>query len=306
MARMLITRAGPLATIQDAGRFGMLRYGIGESGPMDRAGFAAAGQRLQSAGAAIEFTRAGLDFVVEEGPVAAGFAGGSFTLARNGASEPWPAVLKLEEGDSVSVRPGADGNYGYVRFDREIDVPLVLGSRATNVTVGLGGLGDRPLAAGDRLRLGLEAPPTTVAPLAPPPVVDGPIRVVWGIHADLFDRELRQFFVSARFRIASQMDRMGVRLVDEDGVFAGFAALSLVSDAVVCGDIQVLGDGSPIVLMRDHQPTGGYPRIATIIGADLDRFAQMRAGTEIRFSPVTVEHALGIARNRHPVQEPAT
>jgi len=74
-------------------------------------------------------------------------------------------------------------------------------------------------------------------------------------------------------------------------VFAGLHHLSLVSDAIVPGDIQILGDHSPIVLMRDHQPTGGYPRIATVVSADLDRFAQLRPGTEVRFQPVTLEHA---------------
>jgi allophanate hydrolase len=69
------------------------------------------------------------------------------------------------------------------------------------------------------------------------------------------------------------------------------AALSLVSDAVVAGDIQILGDGTPVVLMRDHQPTGGYPRIATVISADLDRLAQLRPGTELAFCPVTLHKA---------------
>jgi len=84
---------------------------------------------------------------------------------------------------------------------------------------------------------------------------------------------------------------MGVRLVDAAGVFAEQRRLNLVSDAIVPGDIQILGDGTPIVLMRDHQPTGGYPRIATVASADLNRFAQLRPGTDVRFRPVTLEHA---------------
>jgi allophanate hydrolase subunit 2 len=79
-------------------------------------------------------------------------------------------------------------------------------------------------------------------------------------------------------------------------VFTGSQILSLVSDVVVPGDIQILGDGTPIVLMRDHQPTGGYPRIATVVSADLDRFAQLRPGSEVRFEPVTVAHARELKR----------
>jgi allophanate hydrolase subunit 2 len=84
---------------------------------------------------------------------------------------------------------------------------------------------------------------------------------------------------------------MGVRLTDPQQIFRNQRRLNLVSDAIVPGDIQILGDGTPIVLMRDHQPTGGYPRIATVVSADLDRFAQLRPGTEVRFRPVTLEHA---------------
>ena len=79
---------------------------------------------------------------------------------------------------------------------------------------------------------------------------------------------------------------MGVKLEDPTGLFRDQKRLSLGSDAIVPGDIQILGDGTLIVLMRDHQPTGGYPRIATIVSADLDRFAQMRPGTALSFRPV--------------------
>ena len=93
------------------------------------------------------------------------------------------------------------------------------------------------------------------------------------------------------------MDRMGVRLADDGKVFAGASILSLVSDPILAGDIQILGDGTPIVLMRDHQPTGGYPRIGTVISADLDRFSQMRAGEAVAFEPVSVEHAQRLLRS---------
>ena len=96
-------------------------------------------------------------------------------------------------------------------------------------------------------------------------------------------------------KVSTKLDRMGVRLEDPSGIFAASRALSLVSDAIVPGDIQILGDGTPIILMRDHQPTGGYPRIATVITADLDRLAQMRPGSELRFLPVTVAHAHTLA-----------
>ena len=300
MTAILITRAGPLCTVQDAGRFGMLRHGISASGPMDKGAFERAAMWLGGAGGAgIEFTTAGLSFTVEGGPLGAAFDGGSFTLKRNGeASAVWPTRLVLRDGDVVDVSPGPYSNYGYVRFDRELDLPLVLNSRATNTVAGLGGLEGRALRQGDRLAFGeMTARGPSLHPSAAGPE-EGPIRVIWGLHADLFDAATRERFAGEAFRISSRIDRMGARLEDQTGVFSGLAALSLVSDAVVAGDIQILGDGTPIVLLRDHQPTGGYPRIATVISPDIDRFVQMRPGAEVRFEPVSLAKAHALAAGR--------
>lgn len=265
MTVITILRAGPLTTLQDAGRFGMLRHGVSASGPMDRGSFAAAGAGLPLVGSTgIEFTQ-GLSFETD----------GPLLVAS-------PEVRELKSGEQVDLPP-AVGNYGYVRFDREIDIAPVLGSRSTNVTVGLGGHKGRALRAGDRIMFGAEGRPE---PGITASAAEGPLRVIWGLHADLFDADLRNRFAAMGFRVTASLDRMGVRLEDPAGLFRDQRRLNLVSDAIVPGDIQVLGDGTPIVLMRDHQPTGGYPRIATIVSADLDRFAQMRPGTELVFRPV--------------------
>jgi len=289
---ILITRAGPLVTIQDAGRFGMLRHGIGASGAMDRTAFSVAGQALDEAGtAAIEFTETGISFILEGEKRLASMDGGQFKLSINGKKKPWPSVQTLEPGSRIDISPGTSGNYGYIRFDAEIGVPSVLGSRSTNLIVGLGGFEGRALKSGDRVSLS----PNGISPAAPALVSsaqpNAPIRFIWGIHADLFDAAIRNNFVSRPFKISSHLDRMGVRLDDPAEVFTRSGMLSLVSEAVVAGDMQILGDGKPIVLMRDHQPTGGYPRIATILSLDFDRFAQMRPGTEVTFQSVTPQRA---------------
>ncbi len=284
LARIRIKRAAPLTTIQDAGRFGALGYGIAPSGPMDPAGWAEAG----GASSGIEFTMAGLEFEVLEGRVEAGLGGGSFALRVNAIKRPWPNEITLNAGDRVAISPGASGVYGYVRFSGEIGVPPVLGSRATNTIAALGGHKGKPLVAGDVFDI--------VAPdsdLDPPDErsrdeADAPLRFVWGLHADLFDPQERAGFVAGEFHISRRLDRMGVRLEDRSGVFSHAQYLSLVSDAVVPGDIQILGDGTPIVLMRDHQPTGGYPRIGTLLGEEIGRFAQLRPGSPVRFKPVAL------------------
>jgi biotin-dependent carboxylase-like uncharacterized protein len=297
-AVLAILRAAPLTSVQDQGRFGMLRHGISASGPMDRGGFDLAGALGGSGRGGIEFTTAGIELRLASGQCRVGFAGGDFVVRVNDARLDWPGSIALAEGDILSVTPGPWGNYGYLRFGADMDFAPVLGSMATSSRARLGGLDGRSLRAGDVIAL------TAGSDSAAPPVPvwaapeTGPIRVTWGLHADLFPPLLRQRFVQAGFVISPSLDRMGVRLTDPERVFADAAILSLASDAIVPGDIQILGDGTPIVLMRDHQPTGGYPRIATVITADLDRFAQLRPGASVAFAPVTVEHAHALLRSR--------
>lgn len=291
-----ITRAGPLTSIQDEGRFGMLRHGISASGPMDRASYDAAGQRAGAGAGGLEFTMAGVELKLTSGQCRVGFAGGHFLARHNGQVVEWDSAVTLAAGDIFAVTPGSTGNYGYLRFDGDIVANPMMGSIATSTRVGLGGLDGRALQVGDVIEIsGSGTSPEKPSPLEP---AQGPIRVIWGLHADLFTQALRQRFVEAEFTISSRMDRMGVRLEDSNKVFAEASILSLVSDAIVPGDIQILGDGTPIVLMRDHQPTGGYPRIATVITADLDRFAQLRPGTAVAFTSITVEHAQALLRGR--------
>ncbi|WP_338723853.1 biotin-dependent carboxyltransferase family protein [Devosia sp. XK-2] len=297
-AKLRIERAGPLCTIQDGGRQGLLAQGISASGPMDRGAHGFAG-RLAGAddGAGIEMTRAGLDLQVVLGRLTLGWAGGAFRVQVNGEDLSWPGSADLAEGDRLSITPGPAGNYGYLRFDGSLDLPKVLGSRSTNMRAKLGGLEGRALVAGDVLAFSGPAGRAGAAQLAPHEPGAGPIRFVWGIHAENFTPDVRLRFDHSVFRVTPMMDRMGVRLDDEAGVFSGASILSLVSDPILAGDIQILGDGTPIVLMRDHQPTGGYPRIGTIISADLDRFAQIRPGEAVAFTPVSIEHAQRLLRS---------
>jgi biotin-dependent carboxylase-like uncharacterized protein len=294
-AVLTLLRAGPLTTIQDDGRFGMLQHGISASGPMDRVAFAQAGDLAGSGHGGVEFTLAGLELRLASGTCRVGMAGGDFTAHHNGQPLAWPGMVTLEAGDTLAVTPGRWGNYGYLRFGADLAVPAMMGSMSTNSRAGLGGLAGRALRAGDVIELTRAG--RTPLPAAPAEPEEGPIRFVWGLHAERFSTSVRQRFIETGFVVSPRLDRMGVRLDDKDGVFAGATILSLVSDAVVPGDIQILGDGSPIVLMRDHQPTGGYPRIATVISADLDRFAQLRPGSAVSFAPVTVDHAHRLLRS---------
>jgi biotin-dependent carboxylase-like uncharacterized protein len=300
MAVLRIERAGALATIQDEGRFGALVHGVGASGPMDRSAFLRAGRHIGASGSAgVEVSVLGITAVVEEGSIAIGWDGGAFSVMVNDLSLDWPGSALLKTGDRLTVAGGPAGNYGYLRFGGELNLPPVMGSRSTSLRVGLGGLEGRSLQGGDRIEIaGSEM--FASAPVEPRAVDEGPIRFIWGLHAEIFSASIRDKFVTSSFRISSQMDRMGVRLRDEARVFEQSRNLLLISEPVVVGDIQILGDGTPIVLGRDHQTTGGYPRIGTVITADLDRFFQLRPNSEITLSPVGLDHAQALLRSVTP------
>ncbi len=299
MIALEIIEPGPLTSVQDFGRFGALKHGVAASGPMDIGAFRQTGQLLGcSSETALEIAAGRTAFVVRGGTVRMACSGGVFNLRINGEKRPWGQAVDLNTDDSVEITPGEAGNYAYVRFDRDIDVPALMGSRATNTIARLGGLEGRVLVRGDLLKLVpvIEASKTSGKPGEARDHQPGPIRFIWGVHTRHFSPVLLRKFTSETFVVSQHLDRMGVRLRDPAGVFAARPNLSLVSDAVVPGDIQILGDGTPIVLMRDHQPTGGYPRIGTLISADLDRFSQLVPGTKVQFAPVSVDHAHSILR----------
>jgi len=200
-------------------------------------------------------------------------------------------VHALKGGDIIEVAPGISGNYALIRMDHEFLVPEIIKSYATNTVAHLGGFENRLIKAGDDISLSVASGEIQSKVQKSTDDENTPIRFVWGMHAEKFSSHVRNEFLKNTFVISSMLNRMGVRLMDKGNVFKDKLDLSLVSDAIVPGDVQILGDGTPIVLMRDHQPTGGYPRIATVISADLDRFSQLRPGAEVEFCAVSVDHA---------------
>ena len=298
MGKIDFLNVGPLTSIQDAGRFGALVYGVAASGPMDQGAFNRAGDLLVKSGmgqstTALECATGRLEFVIHGENIWGAFCGGDFFLKIDGKPCDWEAAHPLPNGAKIEITPGARGNYAIVRLNHEFDVPLTVGSRSTNMIAKLGGFGGRLIEKSDVISLIPVSSDRKLQEIhtASPSDVSGPVRFIWGLHADLFSTEIREAFLHNPFVISPMLDRMGVRLKDPQNVFGAPQNLSLVSDTIVPGDIQILGDGTPIVLMRDHQPTGGYPRIATIISADLDRFAQLRPGNEVSFTSIDVNRA---------------
>lgn len=293
---------GPLTTVQDLGRPGQLRYGIPASGPLDREAFVLANRLVGNpdTAAGLECTYMGPRLRME-GPGAIAVTGAAAPVTVNGQPAPRWAVLRLRPGDTVRVGAPRVGVLSYIAFAGGLDVPLVLGSRATYVRGRLGGLEGRALRPGDVLRV-LDGPEPPPRALAAPPAVGGEeptvVRVVLGPQADRFTDEGLRTFLDSAYEMLPQSDRMGARL--RGPRIAHARGHDIISDGIALGSIQVPGDGQPIVLLVDRQSTGGYTKIATVCSFDIGRLGQVRPGQSVRFRAVDVgeAHRLRAAADR--------
>nr|WP_272875995.1 biotin-dependent carboxyltransferase family protein [Neoroseomonas soli] len=287
-----------MTTVQDRGRFGYLRYGVTEAGPMDRQAFAIAQAALGNPlnAAAIETTIGGVALRCIEGEVTVASAGGGFHCAVDGRPVGAWGVFSIREGSVLTVRPGYWGSWTYLAFAGDIVAPAWLGSRATNVLSDFGGL---RLQAGQHLEIrDAERRPGRERDLVLP-VTSRPrqeVRVVLGPQDRFFAPETIRRLLSETFTLSNEYDRMGVRLQGPKLPIVG--TLDMPSEALPRGSVQVPGHGDPIVLMADHQTTGGYPKIAVLASADQDGFAQLRSRDRVTFRAVTASQAASSARTR--------
>lgn len=298
-ASLKITQAGPQVSLQDAGRFGLLRYGVPASGPMDRYAFAIANLALgnPSHATAIEISLGGLTLGCTEGDVSFAIAGGSFqaTLDR-GPLSPW-CVSTLRAGQTLEIRPGRWGSWCYLAFAGSLQCRPWLGSASTH---GPSGFGGGVLTAGGSLTITDASLRPDLHRTIPCPVSARPrrtVRVVLGPQDRFFGEEMLHSFLTQPFRLSDAYDRMGVRL--EGPPLLAKSALDIPSEPLSRGAVQIAGDGVATVLLADHQTTGGYPKIATILADDLDGFVQLRSRSAVRFNAVSPEDAISVARMRH-------
>lgn len=295
LARLRVVFAGPHVTVQDAGRPKFMRYGVTGAGPMDRASFALAQAALGNRPdvPAIEVSLGGLTVECVEGAVALAIVGGAFRVTLDGRALPAWAVARLEPGQRLAIRPGPWGSWTYLAFAGRLHARAWLGSSATHALSNLGGgavLANQMLEieASDSRDI---APANLGAPDGPS---TEPLRIVLGPQDRHFAKDTIARLLDQPFRLTDAYDRMGVRLAGPDLTPA--SALDMPSEALLRGSLQVAGDGVASVMLADHGTTGGYPKIATLIGPDVDRLAQRRSGDEIRFTAITPRQAVAAAR----------
>lgn len=290
MKSISVEAPGLLTTVQDLGRYGFGPIGVSPAGAADSISIRL-GNRLvgnPENAAALEMTLLGGSFHFPLGAIAA-FAGSDF-----GAS------LDKEEvatGESFEIRPGQtlclgqtrSGARCYLCVQGGIAVPSFLGSASTHVLSHLGGFDGRPLQKGDVLGIGDTSATFRKRSLSPRVwehfSARNMLRVTPGSQAEWFSQQASQAFYSKPYRVTEQSNRMGLRL--EGARLSQEAAKPMITEGVSLGAIQVPPSGLPIILFVDQQTTGGYPKIANVISADLHRVGQLRPRDKIRFGQIT-------------------
>ena len=285
-----VSEAAVRSTVQDRGRFGHLRIGVPPAGAADRFALAAANALVGNGddAAGIEIIGTPFRFTCDDARVVA-VAGRDVSLATRSRLPGWSSVF-VRAGQTVTVHSGERTRFAYLAVSGGIATTPVLGSRATYLPAGLGA----PLRAGDALPLGdSDADAEDAARRVEATAYDGQVRAMAGPHSDRFDADATRRFFSETFAVEPASDRQGTRL---GGVPIAPRAGELLSCGVVVGAVQVPRGGAPIVLLADHQTTGGYPVIATVIAADLGKVAQSLPGESLRFYRVERDDALDALR----------
>ena len=287
---MRIEAVGLRATVQDRGRFAHLREGLPPSGPADPFAFAAAQALVGNSddAAAIEIVGS-FTFRCDDRRVIA-VTGRDVRLRGRDVLPGWTATF-ARPGESFTVLSGERSRFAYLAISGGLATDLVLGSRAAYLPAGIG----RPLRAGDGLPLG-EArvdPQRAGRSVLRPDYDTGQIRAITGPHAQRFTDEAHLLFFSSEFQVEPASDRMGTRL---GGPVIAARRGEILTCGVVAGAVQIPSGGAPIVLLAEHQATGGYPVIATVISSDIGLVAQRSPGERLRFARVERAAAVDVLR----------
>lgn len=303
MGQMTVLRAGPLTSVQDLGRPQHRALGVSRGGALDPCAAQIANLLVANPpeAALLEITLGAvrLRFADEHGVA---WCGGEFAveIAETKIPAGRPAIVR--PGEELKIGPSHCGCRAWLAIDGGVEVPVVLGSRATDLRAGFGGYKGRALQDDDKLSLGKATAFAfdieRVAPWGAPPewaqtAMRAPVlRVVRGAEWEWFERKAREAFLRTAFTVSTQADRMGVRL--EGAGLSRITKREMLSEAVVPGTVQVANDGQPILLLGDCQTIGGYPKIAHVITVDLAAAAQLQPNDVVRFEEVAPAEAAAL------------
>jgi antagonist of KipI len=301
MSSLVVESPGLLTTVQDLGRPGYGTIGVSPSGAADPVALRLANLLVgnEPGAAALEMTLLGGTFVFPQGAVIA-LTGADFGATLNGKTADMWTPLTIPPHGKLALGPTRNFARAYLAVAGGLAVKRFLGSASTHLLSGLGGVEGRPLRKGDVLHLGKPArkiptrniSKTTLLTLMP----RGVLRVTEGPQIDSFSEADRHTFFRGTFRVSEASDRMGIRL--EDHKINCALAGEMITEGTPLGAIQVTPNGQPIVLFVEQQTTGGYPKIANVIGADLHRLGQLRPRAEVRFERTSLPVAISLLREQ--------
>lgn len=300
---VIVVKAGLLDTLQDRGRHGVAAFGVGTSGAMDEVSLRLANALVGNDDdtAAIESTAIGPALRFERDATIA-LTGAPFDARIGDAPVAMWRPLRINAGDMLDLGRARNGLRGYLAVAGGFAVDRVLDSASTDLNAALGPFGGRALRKSDALAIGARGHASARRrdsrlpahwSLDPRPWFDAdparPIRLIRGSHFDALDAVSQRALFDSTFRVASDSNRVGLRL--DGAALALRAPLELVSEAVAFGTVQLPPGGQPIALMAEHPTTGGYPRIAQVAAIDLPRLAQRRPGATLRFAEIGLDAA---------------
>jgi 5-oxoprolinase (ATP-hydrolysing) subunit C len=284
-----VLRAGPVVTVQDMGRPGYAARGLSRGGAADRLALLEAAALLGQSPdpAALELAAMGGSFRANR-PLRIALTGAPMAAQIGARRLGWNATHRLDAGEVLDLGAVQTGAYGYLSVGGGFATVPVLGSRSAHLAARIG----RPLRAGDRVPVGDDPAPDGPALTLPDPArcAGGVVRLLPTPQTALFAPEVLARFVATPFSRDARANRQGQRLAWDGAPFSATGHLGLPSEPAQVGDIQITGDGAPVVLGPECQTTAGYPRIAAIHPADLPRVLQ--AGAPVRFRMVTLAEAL--------------
>ena len=290
-----ILKGGMLTTVQDLGRTGYQSQGFSVAGVMDVRAFKIANLLLDNPEneAVLELTLIGPTLEFTSATIIA-ITGGDFQPKINGDPAPMYTAIYVNKGDILKFASARTGSRGYIAFSSYLDIPVVMGSRCTNMKRKIGGFKGRKLEAGDYIgfRIKRRYLPFFLSRKLEPDDYDqdeATVRVIMGPQDAVFSRQGIETFLSNEYTVTSDFDRMGCRL--EGAFIAPKETSDIISDGIAFGSIQVPSHGKPIILLSDRQTTGGYAKIATVISVDIPKIVQRKTDHKVHFQAITVEEA---------------
>ncbi|MBU8893809.1 MAG: biotin-dependent carboxyltransferase family protein [Bacteroidales bacterium] len=299
MAKIKTIKSGIQTTVQDTGRWGYQQYGMPVSGAMDTYSLQLAnklvGNNLNEA--CLEATINGPTIQFEE-DIYISLCGANMQAKINNAEVEMYKTLAVKTGDILSFGELINGSRTYIAFSGGIKVPVIMGSKSTYLRGNIGGLNGRQLKAGDELEIGNSSDEPEIKKATSSQIPDYKdsftARIIAGPESGYFTLNGLEKFLYSEFELSDQCDRMGYRL--SGAKIEHKSTAEIISSGITFGSVQVPMHGESIIMMADRQTTGGYPRIANVISADLSYIAQLKPGDKIRFEEVKLDVAYKILK----------